>query len=217
METFAENEIDVVTLVAHTSHVIQPLDHLVFHLFKKELPRSIRSVVRSFLSDYEPKKYGAEDSEEDEDPDKMDIEQSTPNESQLTDPLEPIIVVPPTKSTTFKLKTMSNDARRFCLIKAAKHALHIALFREYIVKSFIATGISPVDLNRALSRDGVRSVSDAEHYHNNLDINKKRRRKSLNGIVLTRRSSIEMLHEAAKKTAPLGRFKKWKTYPKEAC
>ena len=168
-------------------------------------------MVRSFLSDYEPKKYGAEEEdseEEEEDPDKMDTEQSTLNESQLTGPLEPIIVVPPTKSTTFKLKTMSNDARRFCLIKAAKHALHIALFREYIVKSFIATGISPVDLNRALSRDGVRSVSDAEHYHNNLDINKKRRRKSLNGIVLTRSSSIEMLHEAAKKTAPLGRVKK---------
>ena len=51
MEEFGRHEIDVVTLISHTSHVCQPLDALVFKFFKSGIRSHLRTALNHALQD----------------------------------------------------------------------------------------------------------------------------------------------------------------------
>jgi hypothetical protein len=95
-----------------------------------------------------------------------------------------------------KLSELTSSHRRYCLVETAKASLHAATYPSIIQKSFKITRIYPLDLKQALQRDGMRDTPNMQSYHDNIQNSVKRGCISINGVVLTRRDSIEMMREA---------------------
>jgi glycogen synthase len=74
-------------------------------------------------------------------------------------------------------------------------ALQISLIRPTVRYSFSMTGIYPLSLKTALKRDGVRVVVGLDHYRANINKNKKRKCVTINGMVFSRRDSINMMRK----------------------
>jgi hypothetical protein len=91
--------------------------------------------------------------------------------------------------------------RRFCLVEVAKMALYCAMYRDRIQNSFKMTGIYPLNLERALKREGVRESPDFDIFDQNISISKKRKRQSINRLHLNSHDSIEMLRRAEEAAA----------------
>jgi hypothetical protein len=97
------------------------------------------------------------------------------------------------------LSSLSSTQRRHCLVETAKASLHAAMYPGTTTKSFKVTGIFPLDVDRALKREGVRDAPDMEVLEEIRSKSKKRGRISISGIVLSRADSIEMIRESQKK------------------
>ena len=103
---------------------------------------------------------------------------------------------------------LSTTILRYILVETAKKALHIAFYRDSIRKSFKVCGLSsPPSLETALKREGIRSGPDTQRAEENIANKKKRKRRSINGIMLNKQNSMDMMREeeqarAAKLKAP---------------
>jgi hypothetical protein len=204
MQKFAEHGIDVVTLVSHTSHIVQPLDALIFGIFKRRLYKELRqqlasarkraidaALLKPFMDAMDPAPPAQDTNILDESVDlsvmETDNESNAPidgDEAPNSDPL------------------LSTTVRRYILVECAKHCLHLALYRDTVRRSFVITGLSsPPNVETALLREGIRPGPDMQRAENNINGRKKRRRTSINGIILSSDSSLEMLREAEKTAA----------------
>jgi hypothetical protein len=198
MKTFKENEIDVVTLVSHTSHICQPLDALVFGLFKNHLHRSLRTAISSLKKDKkidELQKLYADD-----EPELVPASEAGDMDVSDTESIATTVVL--TDDELSDEQNGNNDSaaltvteRRWLLVEVAKQALHYACYREQIKNSFRVTGIYPPSLETALKREGVRILPTHEQFRTNIAANKKRKRLSINGCILTSEESLKMLTE----------------------
>ena len=202
MEKFSENNIDVVSLVSHTSHVCQPLDATVFGIFKEELGRSVRralSELKQAIQD-EPGTLAAFSDQPDLNAASMDVDYDVYSASKRENSDVEDSDNDNGPSTANKLDTRE---RRFVLVQTAKKALYCALWRNYVINSFKTTGIYPLNLEKCLARKGVRVTTILEDLREQIELSKKRPRQSINGIVLTSECSISMIKkELEKASAP---------------
>lgn len=156
MKTFEDHHIDVVTLVAHTSHIVQPLDALVFSSFKAHLSKGLQIALSTYLAErserapIEPTSDSSE-SESDEFDFNDDVGESTDLESAEERPKR--------SKLAMGLDSLSAPEKRYCLIRTAMHALELSLATNNVEQSFRTTGIYPLSVERALSRKGVRAES----------------------------------------------------------
>ena len=216
MRKFNQNNIDVLTLVSHTSHICQPLDAIVFGVFKSILLKELRTQLRAarkraidadslrpFLDLVDRHQLAQEDNTMDAvddssavDTDVSSLDGSEDGETGTKDPL------------------LSTTIRRYILVETAKRALHIALYRDTVRKSFKVCGLSsPPDLQMALKREGIRIGPDMQRAEENMNNKKKRKRRSINGVLLTHQNSMDMMQEeerakAAKEQAPKAKRRK---------
>ena len=65
--------------------------------------------------------------------------------------------------------------------------------RGHVTSSFERTGIFPLSLERCLERDGVRHISSELRVLEDMANAKKRKRASINGLILTSQDAIQML------------------------
>jgi len=195
MKTFAEHHIDVVTLVSHTSHVSQPLDVIVFSVFKRNLRQNLRKSIAAMKREkIELSRFADEETVLVRALDGMDLEGD-----EVVQPVagEEMDVDPPTNAQDpqQEVSTLSVPERRYCLIECAKLSLHIALYRDTVRSSFKTAGIYPWSLETALKQKSIRTVPDLEGYIENLAVNRGRTRTSISGSLLTSEKAIQMLNE----------------------
>ena len=149
MEKFDAHGIDVVTLVSHTSHIIQPLDAVIFSVFKENLRHSLETTLLSFLKGLvdAPPEEASTPSDSESDP--TDYDDDVVDTSQDEE-------APKRKSKLqLGLDRLKSDQKRYCLINTAMNALDASLLPQYIMSSFEATGVFPLSLTRALQRKYV--------------------------------------------------------------
>lgn len=210
MDLFAERQIDVVTLVSHTSHVCQPLDALVFGVFKQNLQRSLRRAIRDVQksppTDEELEALGTADTDLNTAPNDMDTdsdeygdfeEARSVSEDEGTNDV----------AATHGDQQFSTPLRRYILVKVAKLALHGALYRDNVIQSFKMTGMFPMCLETLLNRKGVVNELEVAPLSRNTSGVAKKTRTSINGLILTSEESRNMLRDEAKKTAAVARRK----------
>jgi hypothetical protein len=196
MQEFANNHIDVVTLVSHTSHICQPLDSLVFGTFKTTLRKELKSTLRRVR-----RHARASQSINDilvalgvSQPDDGRAIMDSDDEANGTGPESSSVAGNEAADDSNFDPLLSSTLRRYILVETAKHALHIAYYRDTIRKSFAVTGLgSPPSLENALKRDGIRVGPDMLRAESNIANTKKRKRVSINGTILTSEESLSML------------------------
>lgn len=195
MEEFGRNGIDVVTLHAHTSHVCQPLDALVFGEFKTYLSQGLKIAtgeLKRVLQD-EPS-FGAVLAVEV--PETASVNLSMYSESYEDGiPPENILDFPDPEPQLVEQgqQLLNLVQRRFILIHTAKYCLHMALYESVIRESFRTTGVYPLSLETCLKRSGVRHTGSLDDLEVGLRNSKKRKRVSINGIILTSEEALAML------------------------
>jgi hypothetical protein len=173
MEEFSRHEIDVVTLISHTSHVCQPLDALVFKFFRAGIRSHLRTALNHAIQDTNSVCL-YEDAVEDTD---EESKEGTDEELATTVEVESSGNDAQAQNKRRTFSNLTSAQRRYCLIECAKMALHTALYREHIRKSFKTTGIYPLNLQQALKREGVREVPDMDIYRENLSTSNKRKKR----------------------------------------
>lgn len=200
MTEFNQNEIDVVTLVSHTSHVCQPLDALIFGSFKRGIRTHLRTSIKNALQYQDEVAIFADQQEVDSDEDTDDedaISMGAVAGDMISEDENVVDTEDASTGAAAPRKSQFGDLnsaqKRYCLVETAKMALHTAMHRATIRKSFEITGIFPLNLERALGREGVREGPSMELFARNIAISKKRKRVSINGRHLNSEESVAML------------------------
>jgi len=149
MVEFSAAGIDVVTLVSHTSHVSQPLDAIVFGVFKDNLSRCLRraltEVRRSPPTASQLRRFDLEDSIPDD---------AVPPRAMDMDDDEELFATPVMSENEVdgdEEDTPNGDfplpVRRYILVEVAKMCLHGAFYRNHIQQSYRITGTYPISVD----------------------------------------------------------------------
>lgn len=201
MDSFDANGIDVITLVPHTSHVSQPLDAIVFSVFKQYLHKNLRQCIAKFRKEVDKLRT-------------LELFEQTvsglltaPDTSSLNVSIfedEEAEVLPDIElPVEQKLKDTENDLksreRRYVLVMSAKKALHMSLYDENIFNSFAVTGIYPCSLEAALQRKDIRDVSIVDGYAQVIAQNRQTKSVSINGKLITSVESRAVMRAAEQK------------------
>lgn len=205
MKRFADEDIDVVTFVSHTSHIVQPLDCIVFSVFKGSLAKHLRTALKRAANDKAAAGfYPAGDFEDDSDQeiDNSIIESMEIDEDRNAE-LEEQVATTLTQMSDSSVSILTAAEKRYVLIEVAKMSLYVALYREHVRQSFKMTGIFPPSLEMALSRNGIRLTPDLANCRANFALNKKRKRVSINGIHLNGEKGLALLQESEEKARKL--------------
>ena len=187
MDSFEANGIDVVSLVSHTSHVSQPLDAIVFSVFKQNLRKNLRQCMAKFRKDvnklrtlelFEKTVSGLITA-----PDAPSLNVSIFGDEETE--VLPDMEVPVEQELDDTVNGLSSRERRYVLVMSAKKALHMSFYEENIFNSFSVTGIYPCSLETALQRKDVRDVPIVDGYAKAIAQNKQTKRVSINGMLIT--------------------------------